>query len=110
MVILAMVVIQAGFGWYHHRHFIRDNPTHRRWFTHIHIWLGRMTILCGMINCGCGLVVAQVQFKWAVVWWIGCGVLSSIYYGTYIILLVLQRRKAKKDLLDSNNRLNEILG
>ena len=98
IVILTLVVIQAGFGWYHHKRFMRDNPTHCRWFTQIHIWLGRMTILSGMINCGCGLVVAQVQFKWVVAWWIGCSVLSAIYCSTYLIILVLQRRKLKKDL------------
>jgi hypothetical protein len=79
-----MIVFQAGFGWYHHRRFVRDNPIYRRWFTYVHIWLGRTTIICGIVNCGLGLVIATDEVKWAAIWWSCCGVLGAIYFGVCI--------------------------
>jgi hypothetical protein len=91
-VIMAMTALQAGLGWYHHKRFQEDKPSQRRWFTHTHIWLGRTTILAGMINCGFGLILAQPKLKWVIFWGVGCGVLITIYIG--IVLMI--RNKAGK--------------
>lgn len=81
-----MSVVQAVFGWYHHKRFVQDKPTHRRWFTHVHLWLGRGLILCGSVNCGFGFPLSNVDFKWAVIWWIVCGVVAAIYICFYVLL------------------------
>ena len=90
-----MAVVQAFFGWYHHKRFIRDKPTKRRWFTHVHLWLGRTTILCGMANCGFGLLAAGRPLRYAIIFWIVCGALAVIYFFAYVILAFIRRRAGK---------------
>lgn len=98
---MGAVIIQAAFGWYHHRRFVQDKPSGRRWFTHVHLWLGRILILCGLANCGFGLPLSDVQFKWAVIWWICCGILALLYVVAYIILVLIHGR-------ETANQSNEI--
>jgi len=90
--IIAALLVQAFLGWYHHKRFVRDRPSHRRWFTHLHLWLGRTTILCALANCGFGLLLAKVDRKWVIIWWIICGALAGVYFAGYIILRFCQRR------------------
>lgn len=95
-VIIAMTAFQAGLGWYHHRRFLLGNPSNRPWFAHVHLWLGRVTILGGMTNCGFGLILAQVKLKWAIYWWIGCGMLTTIYVCALLVIRVTQNLAVKK--------------
>jgi hypothetical protein len=98
-VIIILGIIQAIFGWYHHRRFVQDRPTRRRWFTHVHLWLGRALILCGSVNCGFGFPLSNADFKWAVIWWIVCGVFAVIYICLYILLECLQVRKSRRGVI-----------
>jgi len=84
-VTMAMTVVQALLGWYHHRIFQVEKL---RGHTHAHIWLGRVTIICGMINCGFGLLLVPVKVEWAIIWWVGCGVITMIYISAQILLRV----------------------
>lgn len=93
VAIMGAAIIQAAFGWYHHRRFVQDKPNGRRWFTHVHLWLGRILILCGLANCGFGFPVSNVQYKWAVLWWICSGILVALYLIAYIILAFVQGRE-----------------
>lgn len=88
-------MVQACFGWYHHRRYVRDKPTHRRWFTYVHLWLGRTLILCGLANCGFGLLLAGVSSHWALIWWIATGSLAGVYFFAYAIHAFLRRRRGK---------------
>lgn len=90
-----MAITQAVFGWYHHKRFVRDKPTKRRWFTHVHLWLGRTTILCGMANCGFGIIAAGQPVRYAIIFWIGCGVLAAMYFGAYVIISLIRKRAGK---------------
>jgi hypothetical protein len=54
LLFLAMIC-QAAVGFYHHRRFKEDKPSSRRWFTHLHIWLGRSLIFLALINIGLGI-------------------------------------------------------
>jgi hypothetical protein len=102
VAIIGAVIVQAGFGWYHHRRFVQNKPSSRRWFTNVHLWLGRILILCGMVNCGFGFPLSDVQFRWAVIWWICCGILAALYLLAYIILALIQERNAAKGINQSN--------
>lgn len=89
-------VVQAFFGAYHHHRYVRDKPNHRRWFTHVHLWLGRTVILCGLANCGFGLIAAGVSFHWAFIWWIVCGGLAAAYFFAYIIQSCIRRLRSRR--------------
>ena len=93
IIILVLIFIQGGFGYYHHHRFVKDHPSSRRWFTHTHLWLGRFIILSGLMNCGFGLALAYVDWKYVILWWIICGLLAI----TYAIASVMAvRYRAKK--------------
>jgi hypothetical protein len=93
IVIIALLFFQAGLGYYHHHRFILDKPSHRRWFTHAHLWLGRIVIICGLANCGCGLRLVPVEWKYVVIWWIVSGVLVIIYAAASLVLMMGRRSK-----------------
>jgi len=93
--IIAAAIIQACFGGYHHYRFVRDRPTHRRWFTHVHLWLGRTVILCGLANCGFGLIVAGRPTSSAIIWWICSGALAGLYFFFYVCVAIVRRRREK---------------
>lgn len=84
------------FGGYHHYRYVRDKPAKRRWFTHVHLWLGRVLILCGLANCGFGLLIAQVSLHWAIIWWIASGGLALLYFFFYVVMALCQRRAKNK--------------
>jgi hypothetical protein len=86
-------IVQACFGGYHHYRYVRDKPSHRRWFTHVHLWLGRTVILCGLANCGFGIIAAGKPVHYAILWWIGSGVLAGLYFTASIILAFIRRRE-----------------
>jgi hypothetical protein len=93
--ILVAAIIQACFGAYHHSRFIKDRPTHRRWFTHVHLWLGRTVILSGLANCGLGLLIANQSIHAAIIWWTVTGGLAVAYFFGYVIMRYIQRRRGK---------------
>jgi hypothetical protein len=96
ITIVIAVVIQAVFGWYHHMRYVRDKPTRRRWFTHVHLWLGRVVIIAGLLNCGFGVVRAGHPWQWAFIWWIASGVLVMLYFGFSVIIALIQRRTKRR--------------
>ena len=108
MVILVMTVIQAIFGWYHHKHFVQDKPTRRRWFTHVHLWLGRALILGGSVNCAFGFPHLDADYKWAVKGWIVCGIVVTIYICLYILLEY--SRKSRQGVNEPEGQISEVEG
>jgi hypothetical protein len=103
-----MTVIQAIFGWYHHRRFVQDKPTRRRWFTHVHLWLGRALILGGSVNCGFGFPHLDANYKWAVKGWILCGIVIAIYICLYILLEY--SRKSGQGVNEPEGQISEVEG
>ena len=65
IIIPLCVGAQGLLGWWHHRKFIR---LHRRtWVSHVHIWLGRIIMLCGWTNIISGLFLRGYSRKSAIV-------------------------------------------
>jgi hypothetical protein len=91
--IIGLIFVQLGFGYYHHRRFLKDRPQSRRWFTYVHLWLGRTIIVCGLANCGCGLLLALVSWKYVIIWWSVCGALAILYA---VVSLVTNGFRARK--------------
>jgi hypothetical protein len=79
-------------GWYHHKRYVEDNPTSRRWYTHLHLWLGRLLLFLGLINMGLGIQLygdgAAPQAIWYVL------VMAAVSaYGFFFWRIHLQKRK-----------------
>ena len=90
LVITTLLVVQAIIGYYHHQRYIIDRPTSHRWFTHLHLWLGRFLILAGGANCGKGLSLATASRAGLIAWYTAFGVLAVLYG----IGLVVTRQRA----------------
>lgn len=105
IIILALLFIQVGFGYYHHHRFVKDRPSSRRWFTHTHLWLGRLTILGGLVNCGFGLVLAFVDWKYVILWWIICGVLAIGYAVASVVTFKYRAKKAGEPFGNTNGKM-----
>ena len=87
MTIIAVIFVQAVLGVYHHRNYLKLQR--KSWFTYLHIWLGRVVIVSGLANAGCGLNLAGVQWKYVAIWWAGTGFLAIVY----AVLGVMRWRK-----------------
>jgi len=94
--IIGALLGQGFLGYYHHRRFVRDKPSHRRWFTHAHIWLGRVLIVCGLINCGFGLQQATFEWRYSIIWWSICAFLVGVYFVGVVVRAVLERRRRSR--------------
>jgi hypothetical protein len=90
IAIVALLFVQAGLGYYHHHRFLLDKPSSRRWFTHAHLWVGRITIISGLVNCGFGLRLAYVEWKYVIIWWGVCGALVIAYVVIYVVTVVIR--------------------
>jgi len=84
------------FGYYHHQRYVIDRPTSRRWFTHAHLWLGRLVILTGLINCGTGLDLAKVSKTGQIAWYVVWGVLAVLYAIAVFVTIQWRATKAKE--------------
>ena len=58
LVIFSLMICQPVIGYIHHLIFIRRANGRRTGFGHIHVWLGRILIVLGMVNGGLGLRLA----------------------------------------------------
>jgi hypothetical protein len=78
-----------------------------RWVSVVHVSLGYIIMMCGIINCGFGLLLAKIEMKWTIVCWIcGCG-LVVIYLGACITQRSIQQgRKYRREenLLSAETR------
>lgn len=86
-VLFGLFMIQPLLGLYHH---LRQRKTHtRNPIAHIHIWLGRILILLGIVNGGLGLQLAANASKRQL---IAYGVVSGIMGVVYILTVVFKRK------------------
>jgi hypothetical protein len=58
----------------------------------MHIWLGRIALICGAINGGFGLKLAANSKTGEIVWGVVAGVVALLY-----AVIVIVKRKSGKD-------------
>jgi len=86
-VLFGLFLIQPFIGLYHHLQFRKTAS--RNPLSHLHIWLGRILILLGIINGGLGLKLAKNASKGQ----LGAyGAVSGVVGVAYIILVILRRK------------------
>jgi hypothetical protein len=98
LIICIGLCLQAVLGWYHHKRYVEDKPTTRRWFTHGHLWLGRILLGFAVINVGLGIQLygdsAAAQAVWYIIAIVAVGTYAFFYWRGNV-----QRRKRVKDAL-----------
>ena len=99
LLIFLGVFAQAGLGWYHHKRYEQDKPTSRRWWTHAHLWLGRILLFFALINIGLGIQLfgdgAAAQAIWYLLTIAAVGIYAFFYWRGHI-----RRRKRVNDSFD----------
>jgi hypothetical protein len=93
-----IAMLQGPLGWFHHRRYVRDKPERRRWYTHVHIWLGRILIFFALINIGLGLQLygegAAILAVWYIFTIVGVGLYAFFCWRGFV------RRKKLQDASD----------
>jgi len=98
VLITALIILQIMLGYYHHQRYVLDRPTSRRWFTHAHLWLGRVVILTGLINCGTGLDLANVSTAGQIAWYVVWAVLATVYAIAVFVTIRWRAGRAKENV------------
>jgi len=88
-VLFGLFLIQPFLGLYHHLQYRKTST--RKPLSHVHIWLGRILIVAGIINGGLGLELAANASKRQL---IAYGVVSGVVGVLYILLVVVKKKGA----------------
>ncbi|KAL4934408.1 cytochrome b561 domain-containing protein [Aspergillus undulatus] len=86
-VIVVFLLIQPFIGFWHHYRFKKTQAAGI--WTHIHIWLGRIFILLGIINGGTGLKLADNTTGGIIAY----GVVAGVFGVAYVAIAVLRQGK-----------------
>ncbi|KFY32676.1 hypothetical protein V495_08863 [Pseudogymnoascus sp. VKM F-4514 (FW-929)] len=81
-VVVALMLLQPVFGYFHHRRFMATQK--RGKLTLFHVWYGRILILLGMLNGGFGLKLAANSTGGEIAY----GVVAGIIGATYLAVMV----------------------
>ncbi|KAF2832165.1 CBD9-like protein [Ophiobolus disseminans] len=102
IVLVAMMLFQPLFGWFHHRRFVQTGA--RSAVTYGHIWIGRIAILLGMINGGLGMQLSGVDTTYIIAYSVFAGFMGAVYIGAIVYGEMMRKRKHT-----ASNRIDEIL-
>ncbi|KAL4956805.1 hypothetical protein BDW69DRAFT_192160 [Aspergillus filifer] len=86
-VIVVLLLIQPFIGFWHHRRFKKTQSTGI--WTHIHIWLGRIFLVLGIINGGTGLKLADNTTGGTIAY----AVVAGLFGLAYIAIAALRQGK-----------------
>ena len=91
MILLVALFFQPIFGLLHHSFFKKHQK--RTAISHVHIWVGRVAIVLGMINGGLGIELAgDVEMGYKIAYGVVAGVMGVVYLGA-IVYGEMKRRK-----------------
>ncbi|KAL3447072.1 hypothetical protein BJX65DRAFT_104167 [Aspergillus insuetus] len=86
-VIVVFLLIQPFIGFWHHHKFKKTQST--GWWTHVHIWVGRLFLLLGIINGGTGLKLADNTTGGIIAY----AVVAGVFGVAYIAIAALRQGK-----------------
>ena len=94
MVLLAVLFFQPMFGTLHHRAYKKQQG--RTHVSYVHVWLGRLAVVLGMINGGLGIQLAgDVSMGYTIAYGVVAGVMGLVFVGIAVYgEMVASRRKA----------------
>ncbi|KAJ0425720.1 hypothetical protein BJY00DRAFT_307863 [Aspergillus carlsbadensis] len=86
-VIVVFLLIQPFIGFWHHHKFKKTQST--GWWAHVHIWVGRLFLLLGIINGGTGLKLADNTTGGIIAY----AVVAGVFGVAYIAIAALRQGK-----------------
>ncbi|KAL4997818.1 hypothetical protein BDV10DRAFT_185815 [Aspergillus recurvatus] len=86
-IIVVFLLIQPFIGFWHHHRFKKTQAAGK--WTHVHIWIGRIFLLLGLINGGTGLKLADNTTGGIVAY----AVVAGVFGVTYISIAVFREGK-----------------
>jgi hypothetical protein len=99
VVVAIIVLLQPAMGLMQHLRYSRTGE--RGVFGLIHQWTGRLVILLGVINGGCGLKLARSTSGWPIVAYpLIAAVTASFYIGVVVVVVSRRRLRGERDCPD----------
>ncbi|KAL2833543.1 hypothetical protein BJY01DRAFT_259869 [Aspergillus pseudoustus] len=86
-VVVVFLLIQPCIGFWHHYKFKKTQS--KGWWTHVHIWVGRLFLLLGIINGGTGLKLADNTTGGIIAY----AVVAGVFGVAYIAIAALRQGK-----------------
>ncbi|KAF2250689.1 hypothetical protein BU26DRAFT_385212, partial [Trematosphaeria pertusa] len=77
IVVTILFLLQPVIGWLHHRHFAAKGT--KNYKRHVHVWLGRILLVLGVINGGTGLKLSDNTTAGGIVYGIIAGLMALVY-------------------------------
>ena len=78
---MALFIVQPWLGYLHHQMYKKNHQ--RTWLAVVHVWVGRILLILGLINGGLGLQAANNSVKGEIVY----GVFAGISFIAYVLLV-----------------------
>ncbi|KAI1806681.1 hypothetical protein F4811DRAFT_120721 [Daldinia bambusicola] len=98
IILLVLMFIQPWLGFIHHAKFKRLRR--RTFFSHAHLWLGRVAITLGIINGGLGLKLANASQELVIAY----SVVAAFAWLVWLIAAVFGEMRRGRDGGNNNNR------
>ncbi|USP78676.1 CBD9-like protein [Curvularia clavata] len=94
LVLLAVLFFQPALGWIHHLFFVKTQG--RTFWSHAHIWVGRLAITLGIINGGLGLRLADRANLSSRAGQIAYGVVAGLMWLAWVGAIVIGERRRNR--------------
>lgn len=106
VAIMALFFLQAPMGYIHHVNFVATGE--RGFWSHAHIWNGRLVMLLGIVNGGLGLDLAGIKHKafgvmigvvdkkWVIAYSVVAGIVGLLYIGGLVGKALMGEAKGGK--------------
>lgn len=95
LFLFALLFFQAPAGWMHHVGYKKYGG--RTFWSHIHLWIGRIAITLGIINAGFGFVLSGTSGTGPIAY----AVAAAIIWLAYVLAVVYGELKRNKTLAKS---------
>ncbi|KAK3613198.1 hypothetical protein LTR56_028021, partial [Elasticomyces elasticus] len=77
IAIFAIMILQPAFGFLHH-HLYKKYQRRTAW-SHVHVWIGRVAIVLGIVNGGTGLKLGHASVGSNIAYGVCAGMMCAIY-------------------------------
>ena len=98
-VIVALFIIQPILGLIHHRKYVKTHSSSA--FGTVHVWWGRILIVCAIINGGLGLMLSNNSLGGTSAYGVVAGVIGVVYIA--LVFIMMGKNHKNRDLVGSDD-------
>jgi hypothetical protein len=95
LFLFALLLFQAPAGWMHHVGYKKYGG--RTFWSHIHLWIGRVAITLGIINAGFGFILSGTKGSGPIAY----AVVAAIIWVAYVLAVLYGERQRSRRLAKS---------